>query len=284
MESTYGAGGGVSAPVLDADAGAGIVWMPASDGATRLGLRGSDEIVVEWTGVGRLVASRTGRGHTFMPVPGLTSEWVEKFERTHVAGCLRYLSHRLSLHGAAVRFGDCVVALLGDSGAGKSTMAAALAGLGGALVADDLVALEWSTAGVPLVSPSGDAVWLLDDAARHFALEVDRRGRKVRHAVAAASEVARLGVIVVLMFDDNVSGPVIERLAGVEAFTALSRAHVCYVTEHPAEATEHLQERARLAAAARLVAFRRPRDLAMLDAGAKLIVESIRGAEDRRKE
>ncbi|MEX2284671.1 MAG: hypothetical protein WEE89_19440 [Gemmatimonadota bacterium] len=47
-----------------------------------------------------------------------------------------------TLHGSAISFGDQAIAILGDSGAGKSSLAAALLSAGGRCITDDLLVLS----------------------------------------------------------------------------------------------------------------------------------------------
>ncbi len=56
--------------------------------------------------------------------------------------------------GGAVAFGDAAVLIRGPAGAGKSTLALQLVGLGAALVADDLVALARAGDGVTARCPN----------------------------------------------------------------------------------------------------------------------------------
>src|SRR5690606_11116364 len=56
-----------------------------------------------------------------------------------VNACLLRARGELVLHGCAVRVGDRAAAILGASGRGKSTLAAAFAARGHALLADDIV-------------------------------------------------------------------------------------------------------------------------------------------------
>src|SRR5262249_5114775 len=59
-----------------------------------------------------------------------------------VMGVLLHLRGRFVLHGSAVEFGSAGYGFVGDKGAGKSTLAAALVGSGAALLSDDLLAFD----------------------------------------------------------------------------------------------------------------------------------------------
>lgn len=65
-----------------------------------------------------------------------------------VFGYLLHLSGQLCLHGALLGLGGRTIAILGDSGAGKSTIAAALIKNGARLLSDDLIAIPKTDQGV----------------------------------------------------------------------------------------------------------------------------------------
>ena len=70
------------------------------------------------------------------------------------------LQGKIVLHGSAIRYGDSVVAFIGASGVGKSTLADALRDLGLAGVSDDLIPirLREDAVVVPHQSEDGDGV------------------------------------------------------------------------------------------------------------------------------
>ena len=70
----------------------------------------------------------------------------------------------LVLHGTCVAFGERAVCLLGDSGMGKSTLAAALCARGGALVSDTMTVVDLAQ-GTPLVRVGPARFKLWPDAA-----------------------------------------------------------------------------------------------------------------------
>jgi HPr Serine kinase C-terminal domain len=77
------------------------------------------------------------------------------------------------LHGSAIDIADGCVAFVGESGAGKSTMAAALASRGHQVISDDLCVLEASEQGVR-VWPGLNRLRLWEDALA--ALDYDQPG------------------------------------------------------------------------------------------------------------
>jgi len=77
------------------------------------------------------------------------------------------------LHAACVRIGDGAVAFAGRTGAGKSTLAAALARRGHVLVADDVCVFEPAAPGGPRVRPSFPRVKLWDDSMRALDIPAD---------------------------------------------------------------------------------------------------------------
>lgn len=75
----------------------------------------------------------------------------------HRRGVVVFHASAISVHGRAV-------ALLGDKGAGKSTTAGMLAAAGHHLIADDIVALDYSRGESPLVLPSYGELKLWPDS------------------------------------------------------------------------------------------------------------------------
>ena len=105
--------------------------MSIQDGRARVGL----------PGVGELRLSRADRTislHVPTPVPAAT---VEHPLLVPAAATVAYWQGRASVHAAAVLVDGRVWGLLGDRGAGKSTLAAELLLAGGTLFADDLLIL-----------------------------------------------------------------------------------------------------------------------------------------------
>ena len=77
-------------------------------------------------------------------------------------GALLHQRGALALHGSCVLAKDGAVAFLGDSGAGKSTIAAGLTRRGCSLVTDDILAITFQD-GVPMVLPCRSDIKLWKD-------------------------------------------------------------------------------------------------------------------------
>lgn len=80
-----------------------------------------------------------------------------------VCGVLLGLEGRTLLHGAALKLGETAVAVLGASGHGKSTLAAALVRDGAALLTEDLLVLD-RAAPAWIVEPGAPSLHLLEDS------------------------------------------------------------------------------------------------------------------------
>lgn len=76
------------------------------------------------------------------PAPDAPAADISTYLLGSVFGALCHQNGLLPLHASSVRVGDGVTAFLGDSGAGKSTMAACLQGRGYAIASDDICLLS----------------------------------------------------------------------------------------------------------------------------------------------
>jgi hypothetical protein len=90
---------------------------------------------------GRHVISSDGRRLRCMPQCAAQEDW-QRFMIGQVLPFAAAVNGLEVLHAAAVGFGRRALALVGPSGAGKTSLALALCALGGVLLADDVLALE----------------------------------------------------------------------------------------------------------------------------------------------
>lgn len=132
----------------------------------------------------------------------------------------------LSLHASAVALDGGAVAFLGDQGAGKSTLAAAVMARGGAFVTDDVLAVRGLDSGAPRVSAGYPFLKITEATARALGERTDRLApaysalAKWKRTAETASTVEPLRAVYALE-----RGPAFaaERLRGVDAFTTVAR-------------------------------------------------------------
>lgn len=94
-------------------------------------------------------------------------------------GILLHQRGQIVLHASAVRVGGSAVLFCGTSGAGKSSLAAALAQRGFPVVTDDFCALDFDGAEAPVVQSDGRQLKLWAQTIAHLSLE-PQRGAPVR--------------------------------------------------------------------------------------------------------
>jgi hypothetical protein len=233
----------------------------------RIGRDGS-ELVAEWVGAGTLRASRSGQHHTFTRAPGSEATGSDP---AFVRGLLRHLEGKMTLHASAAARNDRAVVLLGDSTAGKSTLAAELcARWGFEMLADDTVFLEQSVDGF-VVLPTESTHSLRADAAERFGVAALASEKARLPASAVASGSVPLAAAVKLEFVDGTTGAATRALRGPETFEAISGGLFRFVIDEPAVVLEDFARIAQLAAAVPFYELRRARSLQNLAESAELI-------------
>src|SRR5215212_5177187 len=103
--------------------------------------RGPQEDYLYWQEVGSFLV-REGRDIVVDPSPGLDERTIRLFVLGPVLAVLLHQRGHLLLHASAVAVADEAVLFLGDTGWGKSTMAAALYARGYRVVTDDVAVLR----------------------------------------------------------------------------------------------------------------------------------------------
>lgn len=102
----------------------------------------ADGATLRWPAVGTFLVRGGGRTIVVEPAPGVPDALVAFPLLGPVLACALHLQGRFLLHASAIRVGGAAVAMMGDKGAGKSTLATALLSAGHPLLADDLVAAD----------------------------------------------------------------------------------------------------------------------------------------------
>lgn len=260
-----------------------VLWLAdcSDDGEVlfRIGRRG-EEVIAEWSDTARLVARRDGTGARLEPMPGVTVDDLDKIRNGSAVLLVRHLEGRLALHGAVVAEGDRAVALLGRSGQGKSTLAAAICAAGATLYSDDAIAID-PVGGKLLVQPLERTHWL--DASARRALGIgaasDDDGVKVAFPASATGKApAELVAIVDLAFDD---APVrLVRTAGLDAMASLVPQAVRFALDDAERHKRELEMLTEIVAAVPTYRLERRRDFALLPSAVRLVRSLLR--EDLR--
>jgi hypothetical protein len=207
--------------------------------------------------------------------------------RTYIYGSvlavLCYLRGLLPLHGASVLIGGHAVVLSGPRGAGKSTLAAALARRGHPLLSDDVSPLDLTDPANPMLWPVFPRVKLLEDAVAAFRLDAATTysraplGTKGHFGMAAPALVecvtrpVRLGGVFALdqPNEDSVSSV---RLRASEAFVFLdSQAHRARMGRRIGAGPQIFRQICDLAAAVPVRRVTRPCDLERLQESVELV-------------
>jgi hypothetical protein len=196
----------------------------------------------------------------------------------------------LPLHASAVAIDGKVCAFLGESGWGKSTLAAALNRRGHPIVADDVVGIGFQADGRPVVHPAFAQLRIAPGAAAALGipleslppLDDDADGR----VLYAASNRATLGHAIPLdsLFVLAVGeAHRVDRVHGCEAFRAIERQ--AYVNRDLLESTgttrRHFQQCAQLTQVVEAYRLQRPRSLSALPKTAQTVEQTCARSQRR---
>lgn len=224
---------------------------PETDAAGQYFELCQDEAFLFWDRVGGF-SVRGGREVIVETLPGVESSLMRLPLLGMVMGAVLLQRGVLALHGSAVSIDGQVAAIVGFSGRGKSTLAAALHARGHALVADDLLAVECPHEGAPRVHPSFPQLKLFPESALHslgddpdglplLATGIAKRGRRVANGFSL--QPAPLRGIYVMQTEGAAS---LQRLPHGEALIELIRHSYAIRVFRRAmagsRAVEHLQQ------------------------------------------
>ena len=168
----------------------------------RIGL----DYVGEWLGLLLLRLDANGEMKTVMGAPDASQATFEKITHGEGAAFARFIRGKVSLHASAVEIDGAAMVLVGESGAGKSTVAFWLcASHGAALLADDIAGLDLAGDRV-FVDPLERALWLDDGD-----------GAKRPRAMRVAERSVGIGGLVHMGFNDRLSEPELRVLRGASS-------------------------------------------------------------------
>lgn len=158
----------------------GIVTLPAEpDHAGSAWQLEGRRFYMEIPGLLRLMAD-DGREIVVEPVGATTGADTVPFILSTGFAAILHQRRLLALHAATVSCQGRAIALCGPTGAGKSTLAAALCQAGAGFVGDDIATIRPDAGtGVPMICPDGRQHRLWADAVEHLTLG-ERQGNPVR--------------------------------------------------------------------------------------------------------
>lgn len=256
-----------------------VSWLAeARDGeivAMRVG-RSGDDLVAEWVGTGTLRVRHDGSEPRFHPDHDADPVAVEKLRRGVVRLLLRQIEGKLGLHAAAVSIEGRAVVIVGATGDGKSTLAAALCSRGAELLSDDATAID-RVASEWFVAPFEDIHWLDPEARPRVGLGTSDTGQRGKVPVPAnrvARSAAPARAILVLSFRSSES-PSLERLRACDAVGALVPFVMRLVVDDPTLQRSELDALSDLVAEVPIFRLERPRDLERLSVACDLVMRSV---------
>ncbi|MBB6253709.1 hypothetical protein [Nitrospirillum iridis] len=126
--------------------------------------------------VGAYLISSDGREVIIAPAPNATGDEIRTFLFGTVFAVVCHRRGLLPLHACCVQVGDKAVAFAGDSGVGKSTLAATLWTRGYPLLADDVTVVDMNAPDGPRVLPAFPRVKLWRDSLERLGRSVDGLG------------------------------------------------------------------------------------------------------------
>ena len=119
--------------------------------------------LVSFPGLGDFDVSADGRAVRAWPAPGISEDTIQHLYLNQVLPLALSKQGRIVFHASAVDTGNGAIAFLGESGRGKSTLAASFAAGGQRFLTDDALLLD-PTEGGYLVQPSHPSIRLWDDS------------------------------------------------------------------------------------------------------------------------
>jgi hypothetical protein len=243
---------------------------------------GLSEIFVHYPGVATFQMLE-GRDIVIEAVPGCDEQLLRQYLLGPIlAGSLRQRGWLL-LHASAVAINGRVVAFMGASGWGKSTMAAALHKRGHDLVADDYIAVINDAGRGPHAHPGFPQLKLWPQAAASLGEDPEQmpplhaaEEKRAHHITAGFAQGALpLGRLYVLQEAETISS---QRVTGQQAMLEVVRHAYGTRTMHALAPADHFRRCAALLQWVPLCQLARPRDLGALTEVAELVEREVQSA------
>ncbi len=233
-----------------------------------------DRFLFQIPGVARFLLT-AGRDIAFEEDADTPAHDVAIFLIGTVFGTLLHQRDHIVLHASAVRVNGKAVLFCGASGAGKSTIAAALGRRGYDFVSDDVCAITLDAAGVPMVQPDGRQLKLWAETIGQLEL-AGARGQPVRNRLEkfyvepgqAFAQALPMGAVYALRETRPPKRDGIERPNIVDAALVIRRnAYRPRLVVALQQKTQYFQSAVNIATKAGVFFFTRPLDFARVDDG-----------------
>lgn len=242
----------------------------------------SREVIISGEDVGSFII-KDGKEVCIIPAAGVEESRLRLNLVGVVMAFVLYQRGYLVLHAACASIGGKAVGFVGESGFGKSTMAAALHRRGHSLLTDDVLPVQTKT-DIPIVASGFPRLKLHPEAAASLGYEShllhelhsaqEKLGCSLTTGFTAGS--LPLRVLYILKRGDTVS---IERILPVQAMMELVRNSYPTRAQHCGGAT-HLQQCAKLANQIPIYQLSRPKGLSLLPSIARLVEQHIFSESD----
>lgn len=230
-------------------------WTIADDVVWTLFYRQKAGYLLRFPAMADFEVSADGRHVGGWPATGVASSTVEHLYLNQVLPLAMSRQGKLVLHGSAVDINGQGVAFLGESGRGKSTLAASFATGGTRFLTDDGLLLEWTGSECQIV-PSHPSIRLWEDsrvalisaaATLAPALDFTTKSRLLAGPDIAFCGEARALRYVYVLGEGDAPVPTMERLRPAEALICLVKNSFLLDVEAREMLTQHFDDLSRLA-------------------------------------
>jgi len=249
------------------------VWRDATGNVAAVGGRRGDKCWIEVPAVGRFSFSVDDEEVVGHVKPGVDPALVEdRFLRAILPLVLQARGEEL-LHASAVLTPRGIVAVCGESGAGKSSLAYALTRLGHPAYADDAVAFQVNDDG-PLARLLPFRLMIREGTASSFGIPAG----PIEVTTAGLPQSAPLALIIVLESGDVSAGrPMVEAMRPGLAFTQVLRHGYCFSLTESSRTRATIETYLRLVAAVRVLTARTGPDIDCLPQLAANVSAAVEG-------
>ena len=232
---------------------------------------GNSKFLLHAKGVGSFYV-RDGREVLYHAADGADRAWVQLYLNGQVLVALLHQRQIINFHASSFIYGGHGVMILGDTGAGKTSLALSFALNGVGFLSDDLTPVVLKE-GVPKIWPQNRKVKLRSDTIGQLKIDAEEltdaesgTGKKYLHIGRAAEEQQKLRTIIKIETGE-VKEPVFKDLSSTEKFAVL-RGEICsweYLAGMPETEAEYLRQLVQIIEKVRFVRVVRPVEIAIPD-------------------